>query len=60
MCFSPDLSKMMLRELDGLPGFSVGRNNINNLHCADDTVLLVESEEKLHDLLNKVVEESKR
>ena len=51
---------MILRELEGLPGFSIGRHNINNLRYADDTVLLAESEEKLQDLLNKVVVGSKK
>ena len=32
--------------------------NINNLRCADDTTLMVESEEKLKSLLMKVKEES--
>ena len=46
--FSPDLfnlySEMILKELEGLPGFSIGGHNINNLRYADDTVLLAESE----------------
>ena len=63
--FSPDLfnlySEMILKELEGLPGFSIGEHNINNLRYADDFfVLLAESEEKLQDLLNKVVVESKK
>ena len=32
--------------------------NINNLRCADDTMLMVESEEELKSLLMKVIEES--
>ena len=38
---------------------SVGRN-INNLRYADDTTLMVESEEKLKSLLMKVKEESEK
>ena len=60
--FSPDRSTYTVKwywELEGLQGFSIGRHNINNLRYADDTVLLAELEEKLQDLLNKVIVESK-
>ena len=61
--FSPDLSnlysEMILRELEDLPGLVVGGHNINNIRYADDTVLIADSEEKLKELLDKVVEESK-
>ena len=33
------------------------RRNINNLRCADDTILMAESEEELKSLLMKVQEE---
>ena len=36
------------------------RRNINNLRCADDTILMAESEEELKSLLIKVKEESEK
>ena len=39
-------------------GIKIGGRNINNLRYADDTTLMVESEEKLKSLLMKVKEES--
>ena len=38
----------------------IARGNINNLKYADDTTLLVESEEKLKSLLMRVKEESEK
>ena len=38
-------------------GIKIARNNINNLRYADDTSLMVESEEKLKSLFMKVKEE---
>ena len=35
-------------------GIKIGRRNINNLRCADDTTLMAESEEELKSLLMKV------
>ena len=39
-------------------GIKIARRNINNLRCADDTILMEESEEELKILLMKVKEES--
>ena len=39
-------------------GIKIVGRNINNLRYADDTTLMVESEEKLKSLLMKVKEES--
>ena len=39
-------------------GIKIARRNINNLRYADDTTLIVESEEELKSLLMKVKEES--
>ena len=39
-------------------GIKIARRNINNLRYADDTTLMVESEEELKSLLMKVKEES--
>ena len=39
-------------------GIKIAKRNINNLRCADDTTLMVESEEELKSLLTKVKEES--
>ena len=41
-------------------GIQVARRNINNLRYADDTTLMVESEEELKSLLMKVKEESEK
>ena len=41
-------------------GIKIARKNINNLRYADDTTLMVESEEELKSLLIKVKEESKK
>ena len=40
-------------------GIKIAGRNINNLRYADDTTLMVESEEELKSLLMKVKEESK-
>ena len=40
-------------------GIKIARRNINNLKCADDTILMAESEE-LKSLLMKVEEESEK
>ena len=37
----------------------IARRNINNLRCADDTILMAESEEELKSLLMKVKESEK-
>ena len=41
-------------------GTKIAGRNINNLRYADDTTLMVESEEELKSLLMKVKEESKK
>ena len=41
-------------------GIKIARRNINNLRYADDTILMIESEEKLKSLLMKVKEESEK
>ena len=41
-------------------GIKITRRNINNLRYADDTTLMVESEEELKNLLMKVKEESEK
>ena len=41
-------------------GIKIARRNINNLTYADDTSLMVESEEELKSLLMKVKEESEK
>lgn len=61
--FSPDLfnlyREMILRELNELSGFIVGGKNISNLRYVNYTALVADSEEKLQQLLDQVVEESK-
>ena len=41
-------------------GIKITRRNINHLRYADDTTLMVESEEELKNLLRKVKEENKK
>ena len=41
-------------------GIKIAGKNINNLRYADDTTLMVESEEELRSLLMKVKEESEK
>ena len=41
-------------------GIKIARRNINNLRYADDTTLMVETEEELKSLLMKVKEESEK
>ena len=41
-------------------GIKIARRNINNLRYADDTTLIVESEEELKSLLMKVKEENEK
>ena len=41
-------------------GIKIAGRNINNLRYADDTTLMVESEEELNSLLMKVKEESEK
>ena len=41
-------------------GIKIARRNINNLRYADDTTVMVESEEELKSLLIKVKEESEK
>ena len=41
-------------------GIKIARGTINNLRYADDTTLMVESEEELKSLLMKVKEESEK
>ena len=41
-------------------GVKISRRNINNLRYADDTTLMVESEDELKSLFMKVKEESEK
>ena len=41
-------------------GIKIARRNVNNLRCADETILMAESEEELKSLLMKVKEESEK
>ncbi|GFS23497.1 lactation elevated protein 1-like [Elysia marginata] len=52
-------SEMIMRQIEEMEGLKIGGHNINNIRYADDTVLTADSEEKLQELLNKVVEETK-
>ena len=61
---SPDLwnlyGERIMKQLEDIPGISVGGRNINNLRYADDTTMLAYMEEKLQVLMDKIVEESAR
>ena len=47
--------------LDGAQtGIKIARRNIINLRCADETIVMAESEEELNSLLVKVKVESKK
>ena len=48
------------RLVEAQAGIKIAKRNINNLRCADDTTLMVESEEKLKSLLKSVKEESEK
>jgi len=41
-------------------GIKLARRNTNKLRCADDTTVMVESEEELKSLLRKMKEESEK
>ena len=41
-------------------GINIARRNINNLRCADDTILTAKSEEELKSILMRVKEESEK
>ena len=41
-------------------GIKIARRNINNLGCADDTTLMIESKEELKSLLMRGKEESEK
>ena len=45
---------------EGQAGIKISGRNINNLRYADDTTLMVQSEEELKSLLMKVKEESEK
>ena len=55
---SPDLftlyGEVIMREIEGMEGFSIGGRNLNNIRYADDTVLVADSVEKLQTLVNEV------
>ena len=56
-------SKYIMRNVgleEAQAGIKIAGRNINNFRYADDTTLMVESEEKLKSLLMKVKEESEK
>ena len=50
---------MIMRKIEGKRGFRVGGTVINKLRYANDAVIIAETEEKLQQLINIVVRESK-
>lgn len=54
----PDLfllySQVIIDEIEDLEGITIGGININNIKCADDTVLIADSEDKLQSLVDRL------
>ena len=44
----------IMRNMTDLEGIRVGRQNVNNIRYAEDTVLIADSEEKLQRIIDKV------
>ena len=58
--FYAEYIKQNARLVEARAGIKIAGRNINNLRYADDTTLIVESEEELKSLLIKVKEESEK
>ena len=54
------LGKILLALDEAQAGIKIARRNINNLRYADDTTLMLDSEEELKRLLIKVKKESEK
>ena len=57
---SAEFTMWNARLIEAQAGIKIARRNINDLRHADDTTLMVESEEELKSLLMKVKEESEK
>ena len=61
---SPDLSSLyseiIMPKREGYSGIKVGGDKVNNLRFADDTVLIEENKEDVHNLLDIIEEESRK
>ncbi len=55
-CFSVN-DQGAVEEVNDMDGISIGARNVNNIRYADDSVLLADPEEKLHELAT-VLQES--
>lgn len=51
-------NEMIMSLIEGQEGFTTGGRNMNDIRYADDTVLIVDSQEKLQDILTSVKEAS--
>ena len=51
---------VFMREIEDLPGISIGGMNMNDVRYADDTALMADSVERLQAILDRVVSESER
>ena len=52
-------SEMIMRTIDDKGDYSIGGCTVNNIRYADDTTLIAHTPEKLQELLDTIVEESK-
>lgn len=53
-------NRLILRKLKVQPRFIIGKHNLNTIIYANDTMLMVDTERKLQELLNKVLKESRK
>ena len=50
---------LVMGEINELEGTNIGGRNVNNIKNTDDMVMIADSEEKLHRLVNRLQEECK-
>ena len=64
MCPVPDLfslyTQLVMEEVRELDGIKIGGKNINNIRYADDMVMIADTEEKLQNLMDRLLVERSR